>query len=411
MLILATPLLAVHLLVPAPPAAPVSLDPAPLTVSAEDPPIPDCGTMKMLPSGLRYCVMKEGDGTASPAMGDLVRVDYTGWNLDETVFDSSRTPRRPGLDPQPAEFPVGGLIDGWNEALQLMSPGAQWKLYVPSAMGYGERGSPPKIAGNADLIFEVELLSIVDRALPFIPFNAEAEGVIEKPLGSKVQVIKAGEGATIAESDMGLIKFSCFTPEGAFVVGHTSRGGPMMLSAKAVPLKFMEEALEHLKPGAQLVMNVPAKIGVGLRSQNPVLKPGSDEVWVLECVNTMTFTKPEFQVPDESELTTTPSGLKYKTIREGTGKTPTASNGVLAHYAGWLTDGTGFDNSYDRGAPLEFNLGGVIAGWTEGLQLMKEGGATLFVIPPSIGYGARGAGGAIPPNATLVFYVELVSVK
>jgi len=185
----------------------------------------------------------------------------------------------------------------------------------------------------------------------------------------------------------------------------------MMLSAKAVPLKFMEEALEHLKPGAQLVMNVPAKIGVGLRSQNPVLKPGSDEVWVLECVNTMTFTKPEFQVPDESELTTTPSGLKYKTIREGTGKTPTASNGVLAHYAGWLTDGTGFDNSYDRGAPLDFNLGGVIAGWTEGLQLMKEGGATLFVIPPSIGYGARGAGGAIPPNATLVFYVELVSVK
>ena len=411
MLILATHLLATHLLVPAPAVAPAPLETTPFTARAEDPPIPDCGEMKMLPSGLRYCVMKEGDGTATPAMGDLVRVNYTGWNLDGTVFDSSRTPRRPGLDPQPAEFPVGGLIDGWNEALQMMSPGAQWKLYVPSALGYGERGSPPKIAGNADLIFEVELLSIIDRALPFIPFSAEAEGIIERPLGSKIQVIKEGEGATIAESDLGLIKFSCFTPEGTFVVGHTSRGGPLTLSTKAVPLKFMEEALELLKPGAQLVMSVPAKIGIGQRSGNPVLKPGSDEIWILECVGTMSFNKPEFQMPDESELTTTPSGLKYKTIREGNGKTPTASSGVSAHYAGWLTDGTGFDNSYDRGAPLDFNLGGVIAGWTEGLQLMKEGGATLFVIPPSIGYGARGAGGAIPPNATLVFYVELVSVK
>ena len=158
-------------------------------------------------------------------------------------------------------------------------------------------------------------------------------------------------------------------------------------------------------------MNVPAKIGIGQRSGNSTLKPGSNEIWILECTGTMSFTKPEFQMPDESELTTTPSGLKYKTIREGTGRSPKVSNRVNAHYAGWLTDGTGFDNSYDRGAPSEFPLAQVIPGWTEGLQLMKEGGATLFVIPSEIGYGPRGAGGSIPPNATLVFYVELVSVK
>lgn len=409
MMILATPLLAAALCAPSVPVEPPSLPLA--AASAEDPPIPDCGEMKMLPSGLRYCVMKEGDGSASPAMGDLVRVDYTGWNLDGSVFDSSRTPRRPGLEPQPAEFPVGGLIDGWNEALQLMSPGAQWKLYVPSALGYGERGSPPKIAANADLIFEVELHAIVDRALPYAPFDAEAEGVIEKPSGAKVQVLTAGEGKTIADSDLGLVKFSCFTPEGEFVLGHTSQGGPLTLSAKSAPLPFMRDAIAHLASGSRIVMQVPTKIGIGQRSGSPTLKPGSDEIWVLECTGTMTFTKPEFQLPPESELTTTASGLKYKTIREGTGRSPKASNRVSAHYAGWLTDGTGFDNSYDRGAPTDFGLGQVIKGWTEGLQLMKEGGATLFVIPPEIGYGARGAGGAIPPNATLVFYVELVAVK
>ena len=409
MLILATPLLVASLAAPAPALPPV----APLQPSAlaEDPPIPDCGEMKTLPSGLRYCVIKEGDGTASPAMGDLVRVDYTGWNLDGTVFDSSRTPRRPGLEPQPAEFPVGGLIDGWNEALQLMSPGAQWKLYVPSALGYGERGSPPKIAANADLIFEVELHAIVSRALPFAPFDDEAEGLIEKPSGAKVQVLEKGSGKTIADADLGLVKFSCFTPEGEFVLGHTSQGGPLMLSAKSAPLAFMRDALEHLSSGGKIVMKVPAKIGIGQRSGSKVLQPGSEEIWVLECTETMTFEKPAFRMPDESELTTTASGLKYVTIREGSGRAPKASNRVSAHYAGWLTDGTGFDNSYDRGAPTDFPLANVIPGWTEGLQLMKEGGATLFVIPSELGYGSRGAGGSIPPNATLVFYVELVSVK
>ena len=95
MLILATHLLAANLMVAATPA-PVAPTAPQETGQKGYPPIPDCGEMQMLPSGLRYCVMKEGDGTASPAMGDLVRVDYTGWNLDGTVFDTSRSPRRPG---------------------------------------------------------------------------------------------------------------------------------------------------------------------------------------------------------------------------------------------------------------------------------------------------------------------------
>ena len=107
------PVLAAALLAPAPQAE----------TSTEDPPIPDCGKMQILPSGLKFCVLKEGGDAEFPQIGDLVRVDYTGWNLDGTVFDSSRRPRRPGLEVAPAEFDVGGLIEGWNEALQLMSPG------------------------------------------------------------------------------------------------------------------------------------------------------------------------------------------------------------------------------------------------------------------------------------------------
>jgi len=107
----------------------------------------------------------------------------------------------------------------------------------------------------------------------------------------------------------------------------------------------------------------------------------------------------------------TNSGLQYKVLQEGTGRQPAASDTVEVHYVGTLVDGTKFDSSRDRGETIEFPLNGVIPGWTEGVQLMKEGARYEFTIPSDLGYGARGAGGVIPPNATLIFDVELVSVK
>jgi len=109
--------------------------------------------------------------------------------------------------------------------------------------------------------------------------------------------------------------------------------------------------------------------------------------------------------------TTTPSGLRYITQVEGTGKSPLATDQVTVHYTGYLLNGTKFDSSVDRGQPATFGLNQVIRGWTEGLQLMKEGGKTKFIIPSELGYGANGAGGVIPPNAWLVFDVELIKVN
>jgi FKBP-type peptidyl-prolyl cis-trans isomerase FkpA len=111
---------------------------------------------------------------------------------------------------------------------------------------------------------------------------------------------------------------------------------------------------------------------------------------------------------------TTPSGLRYTDIETGSGETATgAGQTIIVHYTGWLEDGTRFDSSKDRNEPFSFPLdcNFVIRGWDEGVKGMQVGGVRRLVVPPELGYGARGAGGVIPPNATLVFEIELLEIS
>lgn len=114
----------------------------------------------------------------------------------------------------------------------------------------------------------------------------------------------------------------------------------------------------------------------------------------------------------EGTLVTTDSGLQYEDIEEGTGAMPQKGQRVTVHYTGTLEDGTKFDSSRDRNRPFSFTIGigQVIKGWDEGVSTMRVGGQRKLIIPPELGYGARGAGGVIPPNATLIFDVELLRI-
>ena len=113
-----------------------------------------------------------------------------------------------------------------------------------------------------------------------------------------------------------------------------------------------------------------------------------------------------------ANVVTTDSGLQYEVIAEGDGATPQPGNRVFVHYVGTLEDGTKFDSSRDRGRPFDFTIGRgqVIKGWDEGVGMMQVGDRRKLIIPPDLGYGARGAGGVIPPNATLIFDVELLRI-
>jgi peptidylprolyl isomerase len=145
--------------------------------------------------------------------------------------------------------------------------------------------------------------------------------------------------------------------------------------------------------------------------------PQTEQITLLDNPNAVLIAQnpstssTEMTSPAEDNVTTTPSGLKYVDLQEGTGETPTNGQTVVVHYTGTLEDGTKFDSSRDRGQPFQFRIGvgQVIKGWDEGVGSMKVGGRRQLIIPPELGYGSRGIG-PIPPNSTLVFDVELLGI-
>lgn len=355
--------------------------------------IPDCQEMQTTASGLQWGVLQKGSEGPHPAATDTVKVHYTGWLPDGTKFDSSRDRG------QPAEFPLNRVIKGWTEGLQLMTPGERCKFVIPGELAYGAAGRPPKIPANATLVFDVELIEVkVAPKMPEFPKgNPDAVKACES--GLKYEYLKHGTGAMVGADAAGSFRYAIFGTDGRLFECTEQQGNKLAGTTKSLRPEFLRELLPTVKVGDVLRLEVPKS----MLGQN-----APDTVWEVELLAITEV--PKFTMPDAKKLVTTDSGLQYEVVKAGTGKTPTLSSTVLAHYTGWLTDGTMFDSSVVRGEPTEFPLNGVIKGWTEGLQLMQEGGIYKFVIPAALGYGSADQG-TIPPNSTLVFQVELVKVK
>ena len=173
----------------------------------------------------------------------------------------------------------------------------------------------------------------------------------------------------------------------------------------------IEQAGTHVNPDAFLLGTTDAIAGVESQvasdKQDLVLAALRDAITASNSEPGNVYREENAKRP---EVTTLPSGLQYEVIVAGDGPKPGPTDTVSTHYHGSLVDGTVFDSSVDRGIPGQFPVNGVIAGWTEALQLMGVGSKWRLVIPPELAYGERGAGGAIPPQATLIFEVELLDI-
>lgn len=269
----------------------------------------------------------------------------------------------------------------------------------------------------------------------YLETNKAKEGVQVTESGLQYLVIEQGEGATPTHDHVVTVHYAGRFIDGREFDSSYQRGQPATFPAGGLIPGFTE-ALTLMKVGDKWEITIPSDIAYGEAGAGGGIIPGNSTlIFELELLNVMSKEEADTlaeQQQAEAEaqamafrdnqldfleqnkakegVQVTESGLQYRVLEEGDGNMPTERSKVTVHYSGKLTNGEEFDSSYRRGEPTSFPLNGVIKGWTEGLQLMKEGSKYEFFLPYDLAYGERGTPSGIPPFATLIFTVELISV-
>jgi FKBP-type peptidyl-prolyl cis-trans isomerase len=247
--------------------------------------------------------------------------------------------------------------------------------------------------------------------------------------GLKYRICRKSDGKKPTIDHVVTVNYRGWLDDGKlFDTTYGTGGAPALLEMRNF-VPGWQEGLALVGEGGMIELEIPYKLGYGERGAPPDIPPKATLHFLVEVikvtdapklppdlaaagVSPMGDLKPGKVDPDApEEFTTTDSGLKYRIRRKSDGKKPTASNSVKVHYRGWLDNGKEFDSSYSRKKPEEFPLKGVIAGWTEGLQLIGVGGMIELEVPGPLGYKERGNPPTIPSNATLHFVVELLEVR
>jgi len=333
-----------------------------------------------------------------PSVNDTVEVHYTGWTTDGKMFDSSVKRGKT------ATFGLGKVIPGWTEGLQVMSVGEKTRFWIPEEMAYkGRKGAP---AGM--LVFDVELVSI--KKAPEAPKDVAAPPADAKKtkLGVSYKVLASGNGGDKPRAwDKVEVHYSGWTTDGKMFDSSVTRGRPAQFAVNGV-IPGWTDALQLMGVGDKWLVWIPKELAYDGKPG----RPAGMLVFEVELLKVTAMPEPPKAPKDVAappkNAKKTEKGVFYKVLEEGKGgPKPTALDKVEVHYSGWTTDGKMFDSSVTRGRTATFPLTAVIAGWTDGLQVMSVGEKTRFWIPEELAY--KGQPGK--PAGMLVFDVELVSIK
>jgi peptidylprolyl isomerase len=356
-------------------------------------------------SGLKIHWLQLGQGE-TPRAGDQVSVHYTGRLTDSTKFDSS-------LDRnQPFSFKLGRgqVIAGWDEGLAQMRVGDKVLLTIPPAIAYGEKGVEGVIPANATLVFDVELLEIKPGVRPF---STAGKDTIRTAQGLSIIMIHDAPGTKAVSGQKVDAHYSGYFLDGKMFDSSIDRGQSFQfLLGRNQVIPGFDSAFRYLSIGDSARIVIPYQLAYGEQG-NQGIPPKSDLVFDVILLGLQTLEIPGPYDVSGKDTITTASGLKMIKVLQTEGGKPVKGTMINVHYTGYLMDGSSFDASYNRGTPINFELGAgrVIPGWEEGLLLMNYGEKVRLIIPYSLAYGEQGRPPVIPPKADLIFDVYLVPAK
>ena len=232
--------------------------------------------------------------------------------------------------------------------------------------------------------------------------------------GLEYVITEKGNGELATAGSRIKVHYTGSLEDGTKFDSSLDRGEPFTFELGAgMVIKGWDEGFTLLHVGDKAILKIPPHLGYGERGAGSSIPPNATIIFEVELLEIMPVIKIEEFDIEGKVRSKTESGLEYILVKEGNGIKAAAGNTVSVHYTGYLEDGTIFDSSVKRDQPFNFilGMGRVIKGWDEGIALMKIGDKVRLIIPAELGYGERGAGGVIPPNATLIFDVELIEVK
>lgn len=346
------------------------------------------------PSGIARLMLKENKTGEPIAPHDWVMLHYTGWTTDGKMFDSSK------ISGKPAVFPLDQLIPGMAQAITLGRVGESLRVWIPEELAYkGVQGMP-----KGTLVFDFD---IIQRVTPEMPPEKPTDQAVKVHDGLHYQILSLGGGRAVTLDDVVTLDFMGWTVADKKRFHSSLEVGEPLVAQVSQLFHGFKDVLVHTHQDDILVIWMDQKYGIDPNGRD--LK--GDLVFSMQIVDVASMPA-GLDAPDDvaappADALTTKSGLASKILSEGSGSVhPKATDTVRVHYTGWTTDGAMFDSSIQRGEPAQFPLSHVIAGWTEGLQLMVEGEKRRFWIPQELAY--RGQPGA--PAGMLVFDVELIAI-
>lgn len=285
---------------------------------------------------------------------------------------------------------------------------------ILAACGAREPAAQPEPTAITDLATAPTSAPTAQPAPTANAGSAGQENVVTTASGLQYIEVLAGTGEQPQPGAIVAVHYRGTLADGSVFDSSIERGEPIRFAlGQGQVIAGWDEGIALMRKGGKARLIIPPDLAYGAQGYPPVIPANATLTFEVELVDILAGSPAAPTAVDPAQYTTTPSGLKYYDFVVGAGAEATVGKTAIVHYTGWLTTGQKFDSSLDRGEPFPFPLGAgrVIKGWDEGVAGMRVGGKRQLLIPASLAYGARGAGGVIPPNADLIFEVELIAVQ